>query len=122
MTTRTRQQGPHKISDSELRTHCISVRLNDKELSILESKRGKLARGEWLRVAYLDKLPRIKQPKELEFIDATNAVYMRLNKLLGAVGAIIKLDKTLTQDQLYFLTELKKSVNYLQTELMRVKQ
>lgn len=29
-----------KYSPNEVRTHCVSVRLNEEELSILDSKRG----------------------------------------------------------------------------------
>gem|GEM_PF-4005439 len=43
---------------------------------------------------------------------------MRLNKLLGAVGSIIKNDQTLTVEQANNLSELKDVVKQLQLELM----
>ncbi|HBR1692588.1 TPA: ATP-binding protein [Klebsiella quasipneumoniae subsp. quasipneumoniae] len=46
-----------KLPDNEIRTHCISVRLNEEELIILDSKRGQYKKGEWLRMASLNKLP-----------------------------------------------------------------
>ena len=46
-----------KYSPNEVRTHCVSVRLNEEELSILDSKRGPYKKGEWLRMASLNKLP-----------------------------------------------------------------
>lgn len=38
------------------RRHCVSVRLSEAELARLDAKRGRWARGEWLRMAFLDKL------------------------------------------------------------------
>ncbi|MDM3359263.1 ATP-binding protein [Citrobacter sp. Cb004] len=46
-----------KLPHNERRTHCVSVRLNKKELIILDSKRGQYKKGEWLRMASLNKLP-----------------------------------------------------------------
>lgn len=46
-----------RFSPDEVRTHCISVRLNEEELFILNSKRGQYKKGEWLRMASLNKLP-----------------------------------------------------------------
>ena len=46
-----------KLPDNEIRSHCISVRLNEEELIILESKRGQYKKGEWLRMTSLNKLP-----------------------------------------------------------------
>lgn len=46
-----------KMPQSEVRTHCVSVRLNEDELIILDSKRGQYKKGEWLRMASLNKLP-----------------------------------------------------------------
>ncbi|WP_077259493.1 MULTISPECIES: ATP-binding protein [Enterobacteriaceae] len=48
---------PAKLPRTEIRTHCISVRLNEEELSILNNKRGPYKKGEWLRMASLNKLP-----------------------------------------------------------------
>ncbi|EBT3059725.1 ATP-binding protein [Salmonella enterica] len=46
-----------KHSPNEVRTYCVSVRLNEEELSILDTKRGSYKKGEWLRMASLHKLP-----------------------------------------------------------------
>ena len=46
-----------KLPDNEIRSYCISVRLNEEELIILESKRGQYKKGEWLRMTSLNKLP-----------------------------------------------------------------
>jgi hypothetical protein len=39
------------------RTHCVSVRLDATELSNLDSRRGSMQRGEWMRSAALSKPP-----------------------------------------------------------------
>lgn len=46
-----------KLPDNEIRHHCVSVRLNEEELMFLDSKRGHYKKGEWLRMASLNKLP-----------------------------------------------------------------
>ncbi|EDT8795787.1 ATP-binding protein [Salmonella enterica subsp. enterica] len=46
-----------RFSPDEVRTHCVSVRLNEEELSLLNNKRGPYKKGEWLRMASLNKLP-----------------------------------------------------------------
>ena len=48
------------ISDNKsqsLRIHCVSVRLNKEELELLNASRGDKRKGEWLRMASLQKLP-----------------------------------------------------------------
>ncbi len=45
------------IIPRSLRTHCVSVRLNNSELQLLNTKRGSTSKGEWLRMASLQKLP-----------------------------------------------------------------
>ncbi|WPM85149.1 hypothetical protein QNH14_01430 [Apirhabdus apintestini] len=38
-----------KLPEKEIRHHCISVRLNEEELILLDRKRGQYKKGEWLR-------------------------------------------------------------------------
>lgn len=47
----------NKMPTEALRSYCVSVRLNIEELQILEVKRGPYKKGEWLRMASLQKLP-----------------------------------------------------------------
>lgn len=42
---------------SELRNHCVSVRLNKNELSDLDLRRGEYKRGEYLRTIFVDSEP-----------------------------------------------------------------
>ena len=46
-----------KLSRKQIRNHCVSVRLNDKELTLLNEKRGQHRKGEWLRLSFLNALP-----------------------------------------------------------------
>ncbi len=49
-----------KFPENEIRHHCISVRLNEEELIILDSKRGQYKKGEWLRMASINREAWIK--------------------------------------------------------------
>ncbi|HBW6842258.1 TPA: hypothetical protein MNC05_005509, partial [Klebsiella pneumoniae] len=40
-----------------LRHYCISVRLNQAELELLNNRRGKHKKGEWLRLTFLNHPP-----------------------------------------------------------------
>ena len=51
------RRGPKPLPTDETRTHCVSVRLNVAELAQLDSQRGEMQRGEYLRVAALHRLP-----------------------------------------------------------------
>lgn len=83
--TRAKRGGRKALKDP--RTHCISVRLNDEELAILNTKRGNMKQGEWLRCAALDKLPpvipepNIKKWQELgKAASNINQIAHKLNK------------------------------------------
>lgn len=52
-----RRTGPEPLPAAEKRGHCVSVRLNAAELARLDAVRGRFQRGEWLRMAALDRLP-----------------------------------------------------------------
>ena len=51
------RRGPKPLPAGETRTHCVSVYLNGDEISQLDSQRGLMRRGEYLRVAALHRLP-----------------------------------------------------------------
>lgn len=57
MENRKSKRGPKPIETAEKRTHTVSVRLNAAELDLLDKRRGKFLRGEWMRMAALEKLP-----------------------------------------------------------------
>lgn len=54
---KARRGGRSPLADHLRRDHCVSVRLNREELELLDNKRVSRQRGEWLRMAGLDKLP-----------------------------------------------------------------
>ena len=54
---RTARRGPVPLPAADKRGHCVSVRLNGRELAQLDVQRGRFQRGEWLRMAALDQLP-----------------------------------------------------------------
>ena len=57
VTDRVARRGPVPLSPADKRGHCVSVRLNGRELAQLDVQRGRFQRGEWLRMAALDQLP-----------------------------------------------------------------
>lgn len=65
-----------------LRGHCISVRLNNEELSLLNERRGRHRKGEWLRMAFLHNLPSVIPPVNLEARKTLGEVSQKLNKLV----------------------------------------
>ncbi|MBA0208568.1 hypothetical protein [Pectobacterium brasiliense] len=65
-----------------LRSHCVSVRLNNEELSLLNERRGRHRKGEWLRMAFLHNLPSVIPPVNLEAWKTLGEVSQKLNKLV----------------------------------------
>lgn len=51
------RRGPKILPSAEKRTHCVSVRLNDGELDLVNRRRGRLQAGSWLRAAAIDTAP-----------------------------------------------------------------
>ena len=64
-----------------LRTHCVSVRLNNAELQLLNTKRGSTSKGEWLRMASLQKLPTIVPPINVEAWKTLGEINQKLNRI-----------------------------------------
>lgn len=84
---RKSKRGPKPLDVGEKRTHTVSVRLNPAELEMLDSKRGPLQRGEWLRVAALDKLPHSIPPLNAQAYAALARSAANLNQLAHRVNA-----------------------------------
>lgn len=72
-----------KLPLDEIRSHCISVRLNEEELTILDSKRGQYKKGEWLRMSSLDKLPPVLPEINREAWIKLGSLSQDLNYLLN---------------------------------------
>ncbi|MFO6297108.1 hypothetical protein [Rahnella selenatireducens] len=65
-----------------LRTHCVSVRLNKKELLFLNTLRGNYSKGEWLRMASLNQLPPIVPSINLDMWKSFGDMSQKLNRIL----------------------------------------
>ncbi|WP_117624727.1 hypothetical protein [Pectobacterium brasiliense] len=98
----------------KIRQHCISVRLNDEELQLLNAKRGSHRKGEWLRMAFLHNLPPVIPPVNLEAWKTLGEISQKLNKL------VVHLDdksagSSLTQTELF---AVKRQISELRTNLI----
>jgi hypothetical protein len=80
---RRSKRGRKALPVGEKRTHTVSVRLADAELALLDGKRGRFRRGEWMRMAGLDRLP--------PSIPALNVKsYRELNRLAANINQIAR--------------------------------
>ena len=77
------KRGRGKLSDQDRRTHCVSVRLNEVELSRLDARRQGCQRGEYMRMAFMGKLP-----NEVPAINKT--AWVELSKSAGNLNQIAK--------------------------------
>ena len=91
-----------KLPDNEIRSHCISVRLNEEELIILDSKRGQYKKGEWLRMASLNKLPPVLPEINHEAWIKLGSLSQDLNHLLSHLDSKSP-DSELTLTELFAL-------------------
>ncbi|KFX20080.1 hypothetical protein [Pectobacterium betavasculorum] len=85
---------------TSLRTHCISVRLNEKELYILNSQRKIYSKGEWLRMAFLHKLPFIIPEINIEAWRALSDISQKLNRIAAHIDGKSK-ESQLTHTELF---------------------
>ncbi|EAA7928189.1 hypothetical protein ID86_00905 [Salmonella enterica subsp. enterica] len=71
-----------ELRSQSLRTHCVSVRLNTEELELLNASRGDKRKGEWLRMASLQKLPPTIPAINLEVWQSLSDISQKLNRLI----------------------------------------
>ncbi len=83
-----------------LRTHCISVRLNEKELDILNSQRKIYSKGEWLRMVLLQKSPPVIPTINTETWKALTHISQKLNRIAKHIDCKSK-DSQLTHTELF---------------------
>lgn len=88
------------LMQKTLRTHCVSVRLNDTELHLLNTKRGSTPKGEWLRMASLEKLPTIVPPINLSTWKTLGEINQKLNRIAIHIDGKSK-DSQLTHTELF---------------------
>lgn len=104
--TRTKKKrGRTPLEQVDKRTYCVSVRLNKAELDLINSKRGNMRLGEWLRCAAFDKLPpvipEVNIKKWSELATASNninqiAKHLNKNNIIDN-SMIINIKKNLTE-------------------------
>ncbi|WP_236709000.1 hypothetical protein [Pantoea ananatis] len=83
-----------------LRTNCVSVRLNNSELQLLNTKRGSTSKGEWLRMASLHKLPTIIPPVNIDTWKTLGEINQKLNRIALHIDNKSK-DSKLTNTELF---------------------
>lgn len=97
-----------------LRCHCISVRLNNEELSLLNERRGTHRKGEWLRMAFLHNLPSVIPSINLEAWKTLGEVSQKLNRLVAHLDNKGN-DSLLSQTELF---AVKRQISELRTNLI----
>ncbi|ENQ0566872.1 hypothetical protein ACENGB_000535 [Escherichia coli] len=106
---------PNEIKQSSnlipetLRTHCVSVRLNNAELSKLNTLRGDYAKGEWLRMASLQKLPTVVPPVNIGTWKTLGEINQKLNRIALHIYSKSK-DSQLTHTELFAVRRLIKEL------------
>lgn len=101
-------------SITSLRTHCISVRLNEKELDILNSQRKRYSKGEWLRMVLLQKLPPVIPTINTKAWKALTDISQKLNRIATHIDCKSK-DSQLTHTELF---AVKRQLEELRTNLL----
>ncbi|PWD56940.1 hypothetical protein [Pectobacterium parmentieri] len=99
-----------------LRCHCVSVRLNNEELSLLNESRGRYRKGEWLRMAFLHNLPAIIPPINLEAWKIFGEISQKLNRLTAHLDSKSN-DSSLSQTELF---AVKRQIAELRTNLITI--
>lgn len=102
-------------SITSLRTHCISVRLNEKELDILNSQRKIYSKGEWLRMVLLQNLPPVIPAINTEAWKALTVISQKLNRIATHIDCKRK-DSQLTHTELF---AVKRQLEELRHNLLR---
>lgn len=87
-------------SDDRIRIHCISVRLNNNELQILNIKRGNKSKGEWLRMLFLQNLPPVVPTINTEAWKNCLTYHKKLNRISLHIDSKSK-DSQLTHTELF---------------------
>ncbi|ECP9882246.1 hypothetical protein FZS16_22165 [Salmonella enterica] len=92
----------------------MSVRLNDEELTLLNERRGRHRKGEWVRLALIEKLPVTVPPINLEAWKSLSEISQKLNKLVAHLDNKSQ-GSSLTQTELF---AVKRQVSELRLHLI----
>lgn len=97
---RSARRGPAPLSAEQRRKHCVSVRLNVAELAMLDERRSNFQRGEWLRMAALEKLPPTVPAINAQAWAELARAAANLNQIARALNAGEKIERGGLRDQL----------------------
>lgn len=103
-----------KFTYNQLRSHCVSVRLNDEELTLLNERRCRHPKGEWLRLSLLNKLPTVVPAINIEAWKTLGEISQKLNKLVAHLDSK-SYESSLTQTELF---AVKRQVSELRLHLI----
>ena len=114
-----KRRGPKRLAALDLRTHTVSVRLNPRELADLDTARHmvQMQRGEYLRDAWMGKLPPTIPPINREAWLSLARVAGNLNQRQRQINDGSQSDYPPEQ-----LTELLQQVQRLRVELIGMHQ
>ena len=89
-----------KLPSEAVRSYCVSVRLNVEELQLLNIKRGSYKKGEWLRMASLQRLPPAIPAINTKAWKALTEISQKLNRIAAHIDGKSK-DSHLTHTELF---------------------
>lgn len=103
-----------KLPSEAVRNYCVSVRLNIEELQLLNIKRGSYKKGEWLRMASLQRLPPAIPAINTKAWKALTEISQKLNRIAAHIDGKSK-DSHLTHTELF---AVKRQLEELRTNLL----
>ena len=103
-----------KLPSESVRSYCVSVRLNVEELQLLNIKRGSYKKGEWLRMASLQRLPPAIPAINTKAWKALTEISQKLNRIAANIDGKSK-DTHLTHTDLF---AVKRQLEELRTNLL----
>lgn len=106
----TKQSGRKDLPTEQLRTHCVSVRLNPAELDLLDTRRGTHQRGEALRMAALTSLPAALTVPEINLVVASD--------LRRSLGNLSTLSIAMRSGEYIPIDRVREEVQHLRQQLL----
>ena len=97
-----------------LRVHCVSVRLNNSELNILDQMRKQHAKGEWLRLCLLKTQPPVVPEINRAAWKIFGEINHRLNEIVNHLNAKQSCNP-LTKTELF---AVKRQISELRSRLL----
>ncbi|WP_414617331.1 hypothetical protein [Yersinia intermedia] len=102
------------ISKQSLRNYCVSVRLNQNEVEIINLQRKERSKAEWLRMALLNRLPPIVPSINIEAWKYFGDMSQKLNRILVHLDNK-RSDSSLTKTEIFVI---KRHISELRQKLI----